>query len=156
MTEQVIVMNGERGLGPFKSAVAASLYLSKLGINEFEPVSVVAPPPMSALLMKAFAFLKDNRNGVADGFFDAIDGTPEEGVSEAQVEEVLSQARALLDVLSPDRTKMGNVELAKLLFEEHRASGGNAITAIQALRSERPDLGLIEARETMRKTGLYH
>ena len=147
MTEQTVVLIGKQGVA-FDDKVAAALYLSQLGIDdELEPVSVITPPPMSELLKKAFAFLRDNRDGNASEFLDAIAGTPEEGVSEATAEEVLGEAHKLLDVLIPDRTRLTNEQLALQIYQE---CGGNRIAAIQALRAERL-LGLKEAKEIIYK-----
>lgn len=154
MTEDVMVVNGNRALGPFPDAAAAALYLSELGHDSAEKtVPVIAPPLVTRLLKAAYAFLQENRAGTTDEFYDAIAGTREEGVSQKRAEAVLEEARALLSVLAPDRSTLSDTALALVIYNEEMDRGGNPITAIKRLREERC-LGLVKARDTMREAGV--
>lgn len=151
MTEQVVAQTSTGVLGPFEDTVAAMLYLSKLNISDVELVPVVTPPPMSDLLAKAYIFLKESKDGVAKEFLEFITGTPEEGVSEASAEEALGKARELLEALSPDRSKMSNVQLVHELYKEY---DGDKFAILKALRAERP-VGLTQARDIMQEAKLW-
>lgn len=151
MTEQVVAQTSTGVLGPFEDTVAAMLYLSKLNIGEVELAPVVTPPPMSDLLAKAYVFLKENKDSAAEDFLKFIAGTPEEGVSGASAEEVLSKARELLKVLYPDRSKLTNVQLVHELYKEY---DGDKFAILKALRAERP-VSLTQARDIMQEAELW-
>lgn len=140
MSGQVIVLLEGGRLGPFESEDAARKCLDLLQIKG-EIFPLTPPPPMSDLLLGALAHIREN--GTLEDFLRKY---VETDYSDGEVHAAFDNAFDLNKIAVFNEDALTVRELAMFILKRNPHM---RIAAIKELRSKRPDLGLLEAKNLL-------